>query len=178
MPSYPTTGSLLSELWIPALDTSIVTLRLKVFRSDCQGPHFPLLFHSQLTSECNQNRPRSSHPFCGNILLYSTNQNISQTFEPLRFTRIHSDPTSLRRHHHSLRLDLVYNLCSIRLVHVRNHQPTSLSKLPSTFVQLWVRSSCAIVWQLLPFPSHLLHSSLRGRCASTMQVVSRFHKFH
>lgn len=40
--SFPTKPSLVSELRIPALDTSLLTLKLKVFRSDCQG-RFPLL---------------------------------------------------------------------------------------------------------------------------------------
>ncbi|KAI5475779.1 glycosylphosphatidylinositol deacylase [Pseudohyphozyma bogoriensis] len=34
--AFPTSPNLVSELWIPALDTSILSLKLRVFRSECQ----------------------------------------------------------------------------------------------------------------------------------------------
>ncbi|SCZ99080.1 BZ3500_MvSof-1268-A1-R1_Chr7-1g09385 [Microbotryum saponariae] len=37
--NFPTTPSLISELWLPALDSSLLTFKMKVFRSDCQGEH-------------------------------------------------------------------------------------------------------------------------------------------
>ncbi|KAL8277966.1 hypothetical protein RQP46_009598 [Phenoliferia psychrophenolica] len=34
--AYPSSASLVSEVWIPALDTSLLTLKLHVYRSECQ----------------------------------------------------------------------------------------------------------------------------------------------
>lgn len=35
--SFPSVSSLVSEIWIPALDTSLLTFKLRVYRSECQS---------------------------------------------------------------------------------------------------------------------------------------------
>lgn len=45
--SFPSSPSLVSELWIPALDTSLLTLKLQVFRSECHGKMTPIQLYSK-----------------------------------------------------------------------------------------------------------------------------------
>jgi glycosylphosphatidylinositol deacylase len=35
--AFPSSPSLVSEIWLPALDTSLLSLKLHVYRSSCQG---------------------------------------------------------------------------------------------------------------------------------------------
>lgn len=60
--AFPSTPSLVSEVWIPALDTSLLTFKLNVFRSECQGkPSSVLLASSRpLTSFVHRRAERSS----------------------------------------------------------------------------------------------------------------------
>ncbi|KAK4055661.1 GPI inositol deacylase [Microbotryomycetes sp. JL201] len=42
--SFPSTSSLVSEIWLPALDSSLLTYKLQVFRSDCHDSSKSSLF--------------------------------------------------------------------------------------------------------------------------------------
>ncbi|KAK4057876.1 GPI inositol deacylase [Microbotryomycetes sp. JL221] len=44
LPSFPSTPSLVSEIWLPALDSSLLTYKLQVFRSDCHDSPASSLF--------------------------------------------------------------------------------------------------------------------------------------
>lgn len=116
--AFPSSPALVSELWIPALDTSLVSLKIRAFRSPCQG-RSPYVFScSQLIILFStiQTRLRSSLLSCDNTLPQYRKVNTTRTFALHLSTRILPVPSS-----HPLLLPfllqaLVYNSFSTRLV--------------------------------------------------------------
>lgn len=93
--AFPSTPNLVSEVWIPALDTSLLTFKLNVFRSECQGECYLLQRtpNRPLTSDLQTRRTELSlHRSYANTRLSSTSPSTTPTCAKHRSTPTHRVP--------------------------------------------------------------------------------------
>lgn len=169
---------MMSEVWLPALDTSLLTLKLRVYRSECQGA--PQRYLPRCRADCGtsrQNIPRFSRLSFGNTHPSSTSPSTSRTSASPRSTRIRRVLTCLQPRPPSPPPAPVFSSSSTQPARDRLDQarrPTWRSRSASTSGQHSARSSCGTGWRWSRYLLRLQCLSSAGRSGSTTVEVGRF----